>query len=72
MEKPVYRPNTSVPCASGFYLDEESGCQPCDEGTYSEGQFATVCSACPPHKTVESGQGVSEQDCSWSKFFIVI
>ena len=45
----------------------EGGYKPCREGTYSPEETVSVCASCPAWKTVASGHGSSESDCSWSK-----
>ena len=57
----------SVPCAGGKYLNEATGCQSCEVGTYSAGGTVSQCSNCPSGKTVARGNGGSESDCTWSK-----
>ena len=49
------------------------GYKPCREGTYSPEEIVSVCVSCPAGKTVASGVGSSESDCSWSKsgYFII-
>ena len=51
----------------GKYLDQVNGCTQCGEGTYSAGGTISLCSNCPAGKTVASGHGSSQSDCSWSK-----
>ena len=63
---------TPVPCERGEYLDQVNGCTQCGEGTYSAGGTISLCSNCPAGKTVASGHGSSESDCSWSKFGYLI
>ena len=57
----------SVPCAGGQYLNEATGCQSCEVGTYNAGGTVSQCSNCPSGKTVARGNGGSESDCTWSK-----
>ena len=56
-----------VPCGSGSYLDQVNGCTTCGEGTYSAGGTVSLCSNCPSGKTVGRGDGISQNDCTWSK-----
>ena len=58
-----------VLCESGnYYLDQVNGCTLCAQGTYSAGGTVSSCLSCPEGKSVATGQGILESDCSWSKF----
>ncbi|XP_063677899.1 major surface-labeled trophozoite antigen 417-like [Bolinopsis microptera] len=61
----VKGPGCIDPCEGGNYIDQENGCTPCEEGTYSPGGSASSCSNCPSGKEVAMGYiGTSESDCS--------
>ncbi|XP_063677768.1 SCO-spondin-like [Bolinopsis microptera] len=64
----VEGPGCIDPCEGGNYIDQENGCTPCEEGTYSPGGSASSCSNCPSGKEVAPGYiGSSENDCSFNK-----
>ena len=56
------------PCAAGKYLNQTTGCQYCSADHWSiADNKLTTCIACPSGKGVDSGLGISESACTWSK-----
>ena len=61
----------SEPCDAGKYLDQSTGCQPCDADTYSPANNELAkCIDCPAGKGVLAGTGTQESDCELSELKI--
>ena len=56
----------SAPCSAGNYMTE-SGCQQCEENTYS-GAGASECTSCPDDKVSAAGS-TSEDACKYGLYF---
>ena len=58
-----------APCSAGDYMTD-SGCQQCEENTYS-GDGASSCTSCPDGKLSAAGS-TSEDDCSHGESHILL
>ena len=55
---------TSELCASGQYLDQETGCLDCAKNHWSSGGITDQCTPCPENTGgVDAGEGTKEDDC---------
>ena len=67
----IYQNNYVIlaePCVAGQYLDQSTGCQSCPANQWSAADNkANTCTQCPSGKGVDSGSGISEAACTWSK-----
>jgi hypothetical protein len=53
----------SVPCAAGYFENDDGGCSPCPVGEFSpESGTTTICQVCPEN-TVSTGGAVTCQPC---------
>ena len=55
----------SAPCNPAFYLDQQAGCTPCPESSWSVGGLTESCTPCPVAQTVAASKGTCEGDCQW-------
>jgi hypothetical protein len=55
----------SGPCSAGYYMTE-TGCQQCEENTFS-GDGASSCTSCPDGMLSAAGS-TTEEDCSYGKY----
>ena len=55
-------------CVAGQYLNQTTGCENCPADQWSAADnTAATCTECPSGKGVDSGSGISEIACTWSK-----